>query len=181
MLSCVGNTAVDTHLWRSRSLSVYRQTQSCRGHHGHTHMVVGFITTYVISTYHHWCEFKSRSGQGEQHYVIKFVSDLRQVGGFLCVPLVSSTNKTDCHYRTEIVLKVALNTIKQITNKHNLVSNRTYLSFDWVHSHYACVCIRKWQSVTYKNEVTVTLTLTTGSNSWFFLSYNFVYSRTVLS
>jgi len=25
----------------------------------------------------------SRSGRGEQHYVIKFVSDLRQVGGFL--------------------------------------------------------------------------------------------------
>jgi hypothetical protein len=87
---------------------------------------------------------------------------------FSLCPLVSSTNKTDSHYRTEIVLKVALSTIKQITNKHNLVSNRTYLSLDWVHSHYACICIRKWQSVTYKNEVTVTLTLTTGSNSWFF-------------
>jgi hypothetical protein len=32
-----------------------------------------------------------------QHYVIKFVSDLRQVGGFLSVPSVSSTNKTDRH------------------------------------------------------------------------------------
>ena len=31
-----------------------------------------------------------------QHYVIKFVSDLRQVGGFLCT-LVSSINKTDPH------------------------------------------------------------------------------------
>jgi len=30
-------------------------------------------------------EFESRSGQGVQHYVIKFVSDLRQVGGFLRV------------------------------------------------------------------------------------------------
>jgi len=28
-------------------------------------------------------EFESRSGRGAQHYVIKFVSDLRQVGGFL--------------------------------------------------------------------------------------------------
>jgi hypothetical protein len=27
--------------------------------------------------------------------------------------LVSSTNKTDCHDKTEILLKVALNTIKQ--------------------------------------------------------------------
>jgi len=31
-------------------------------------------------------------------------------------PLVSSTNKTDRHDITEIVLKVALNTIKQTTN-----------------------------------------------------------------
>jgi hypothetical protein len=45
-----------------------------------------------------------------QHYVIKFVSDLRQVGGFLWV---SSTNKTDCHGMAEILLKVALNTINQ--------------------------------------------------------------------
>jgi hypothetical protein len=43
-------------------------------------------TTYAISAYHHWCcEFKSRSWRGVQHYVIKFVSDLRQVGGFLRV------------------------------------------------------------------------------------------------
>jgi hypothetical protein len=37
-----------------------------------------------------------------QHYVIKFVSDLQQVCGFL----VSSTNKTDRHDITEILLKV---------------------------------------------------------------------------
>ena len=49
-------------------------------------MIVGFTTTYVISDYHHWCcEFESRSGRRVQHYVIKFVSDLRQVGGFLRV------------------------------------------------------------------------------------------------
>jgi hypothetical protein len=48
-------------------------------------MVVGFTTTYATSAYHHWCEFKSRSGWGVQHYVIKFVNDLRQVGGFLRV------------------------------------------------------------------------------------------------
>ena len=41
--------------------------------------------------------------------MIKFVGDLRQVGG----PLVSSTNKTNRHDITEILLKVALNTIKQ--------------------------------------------------------------------
>ena len=49
----------------------------------------------------------------------KFVSDLRQVSGFLRVlrfspgTPVSSTNKTDCHDITEILLKVALNTINQ--------------------------------------------------------------------
>ena len=39
---------------------------------GRNRVVVGFTTTYGI-------------GRGVQHYVIKFVSDLRQVGGFLRV------------------------------------------------------------------------------------------------
>ena len=42
--------------------------------------------------------------------MIKFVSDLRQVGAFLWVLQFSSTNKTDRHNITEILLKVALNT-----------------------------------------------------------------------
>jgi hypothetical protein len=51
---------------------------------GRDRMVFGFTTTFAIGTYHHWCcEFDSRSGWGVQHYVIKFVSDLRQVSGFL--------------------------------------------------------------------------------------------------
>ena len=44
-----------------------------------------------------------------QHYVIKVVSDLRHVCDFL----FSSTNKTDWHIITEILLKVALNTLIQ--------------------------------------------------------------------
>ena len=48
-----------------------------------------------------------------QHYVIKFASDLLQVGGFSLGTLVSSTDKTDRHDITEILLKVALNTIIQ--------------------------------------------------------------------
>ena len=51
-------------------------------------MVVRFTTTYAISAYHHWiCEFESHSGEvySIQHYVIKIVSDLRQVYGFLRV------------------------------------------------------------------------------------------------
>jgi len=61
----------------------------------------------------------SNSAHGEvyliQRYVIKFVSDLRQVGGFLRVLWVSSTNKTERHDITEILLKVALNTITLYT------------------------------------------------------------------
>jgi hypothetical protein len=45
-----------------------------------------------------------------QHYVIKFVRDLRQVGGFLRY----FTNKTDRHDITELLLKVALKTIPLI-------------------------------------------------------------------
>ena len=38
--------------------------------------------------------------------MIKLVSDLRQVGGFLCIGTpVSSTNKTDRHDITEILLE----------------------------------------------------------------------------
>jgi hypothetical protein len=48
--------------------------------------------------------------------VIKFVSDLRQVGGFLFGPPISSTNKTDRHDINEILLKVALSTSNKQTN-----------------------------------------------------------------
>ena len=56
------------------------------GRRGRNGMIVEFITTYAISAYHHLrCEFGPRSGEvySIQHYVIKFVSDLRQVGGFI--------------------------------------------------------------------------------------------------
>jgi hypothetical protein len=48
-----------------------------------------------------------------QHYVIQFVSDLRQVGGFFPGTPVSSTNKTDRHDITEIFSKMSINTINQ--------------------------------------------------------------------
>ena len=55
---------------------------------GRDRMVVGFTTTYAISAYRHrCCELESQSGRGVQHYVIKFVSDLPQVSGFLPVLL----------------------------------------------------------------------------------------------
>jgi hypothetical protein len=55
------------------------------GRHGRDRMVVGYTTTYAISAYHHRCGFESLPGRGVQHYMIKFVSDLRQAGGFLWV------------------------------------------------------------------------------------------------
>ena len=45
-----------------------------------------------------------------QHYVIKFVNDLQQIGGFSWGTPVYSANKIDFHDITEILLKVALST-----------------------------------------------------------------------
>ena len=61
------------------------------------------ITTKVVSSNTVYGEVYS-----VQHYVIKFVSDFQQVGGFL---RFSSTKKTDRHDRTEILLKVELSTL----------------------------------------------------------------------
>jgi hypothetical protein len=74
------NLVIKTFWFRNFLISV--GGRGCR--RGRDRMVVGFTTTYAISAYHHWwCEFESRSGRGVQHYVIKLVSDLRQIGGFL--------------------------------------------------------------------------------------------------
>jgi hypothetical protein len=82
-------------------------------------MVVGFTTTCAISAYHHWnCEFEPRSGEMYliQHYVIKFCQWLA-IGQWFSP--VSSTNKTDCHDKTEILLKMVLKHHKtnQITKR----------------------------------------------------------------
>ena len=81
------------------------------------------ITTDVVS---------SNLDQGEvyKNYVIKLVSDLRQVRGFSPGLPVSSTNKADRHDVTEILLKVALNTkqftFSKITVKYNENQFLTY-------------------------------------------------------
>jgi hypothetical protein len=76
---------------------------NCRGRRGSDCMVDGFSTSDATSTYHHWCcEFESQSGWGVQHYAT----------GRYFSP-VSSIDKTDRHDIAEIVLKLALNTIKQ--------------------------------------------------------------------
>ena len=65
------------------------------------------ITTKVVS---------SNRTHGEvdliQHYVMKFISDLRLADQWFSPSTpASSTNETDHHNITEILLKVALNTI----------------------------------------------------------------------
>ena len=81
------------------------------------------ITTEVVN-----CEFEPHSRQGVQHYVIKFVSYLRQVGGFLRAIRFPSPIKTDCHniHVAEILLKVALNTTNQTSCPKMIIK-----SLDW--------------------------------------------------
>jgi hypothetical protein len=57
-----------------------------------SHTITGVIvavTEWYSTVYYYLAiiihKLESRSGRGVQHYVIKFVSDLRQVGGFLRV------------------------------------------------------------------------------------------------
>jgi hypothetical protein len=52
--------------------------------------------------------------------VIKFVSDLQQVW-FSPAPPVKTTNKTDHHDITEILVKVALNTMNHQSNSYHKV------------------------------------------------------------
>ena len=76
-----------------------------RSHHCCDRMEDGFITTYGISVYHHYrCEFQSHSNEvySIQHYVIKFVGDLRQVGDFLQV-LPNQYKKWPPQYNWNIV------------------------------------------------------------------------------
>jgi hypothetical protein len=142
-------------------------------------MVVGFTTTYAISAYHHWCREFENLDQGDHHYVTLPLSPLKSYGfesrssrGVLYATLcdkvcqwlttgrwfspgtpVSSTNKTDIHDTTEILLKVALSTITIAPSKHtcgitlsslllhccmdrNLNLNHIYLSTYWFWEAY---------------------------------------------
>jgi hypothetical protein len=78
--------------------------QELGGRHGRDRMVVRTTTTYAINAYHNWCcEFESWSERGVQHYVINFVSDLRQLGGFLRVLRFPPPIKLTPRYNWNIV------------------------------------------------------------------------------
>jgi hypothetical protein len=89
-----------------------------RGRCGRDRMVVGFTTIYAISrSYHHWCCGVWISIVARCTTLSDKVCQWLSTGKwFTPSPPVSSTNKTDRHDITEILLNVALNTIKQ-TNK----------------------------------------------------------------
>jgi len=69
-------------------LANFKYRKYIRGRRGRDRMVLGFTTTCATSDYHHKsCEFESVHSEAYsmQNYVIKLVSDLRQVGGSLWV------------------------------------------------------------------------------------------------
>ena len=79
-------------------------------------MVVGFITTCAFSAYHHLrCEFESWWGVLDTTLCDKVCQWLATGLWFSPGTPVSSTNKIDHHDITEILLKIALNTINQPT------------------------------------------------------------------
>ena len=110
-----------------------------RGRCGHDCMVVELpvqsvpITTKVVSL-----NFVHGEVYSIQHYVIKFVSDLQQVGGFFRVLRFPPPIKLTATI-TEILLKVALNTINHKTI--NLIGICVYIKEFIFTSHYRKHCI----------------------------------------
>jgi hypothetical protein len=77
-------------------------------------MVVGFTIIYAISGYHHWCLRVRISIRARCTPLCDKLCQWLATGRWFSPgPSVSYTNKTDRHDITEILLKVALNTIKQ--------------------------------------------------------------------
>ena len=93
---------------------------------GGDRMIIGFTTFYICNQCLSLLKLRVRIPahgvvHSIQHYVITFVSDLRQVGGFLSAPSVSSTNKTDRHDIT----------IKQTIMIESLSKNKSVLYVDF--------------------------------------------------
>ena len=94
-------------------------------------MVVGFTTTYAISAYHR-ISIRARCTT----LCDKVCQLLTTVRWFSPGHPVSSTNTTNRHNITEILLKVALNTIKQKKKNTNILT-----AFN-ANSVRVCTCIR---------------------------------------
>ena len=100
------------HKSMSVILPINLWSEANKGRHDRDHMAVGFTITYAISTYHYQCcEFEYCSGDTTLcDKVYQWL--VTGLWWSLGTP-VSSTNKTSPHKITEILLKVALNTINQ--------------------------------------------------------------------
>ena len=119
-----------------------RAIQKCRSRRGRDRMVVGLTTTTTcaISAYDITSKVVSLNpADGEvysiQHYVIEFVSDLQQVFCFLQVLQFPLQIKLTATYLTEILLKVALNTILTLT--------LTLQKCIYIHLHCTVIIIQK--------------------------------------
>ena len=78
-------------------------------------VLVGITTICAISAYHHLnCDFEPRSLRGvlDTTLCYKVCQWIATGRWFSLGTIISSTNKIDLHDIAEIVLKVALNTIK---------------------------------------------------------------------
>ena len=87
---------------------------------GRDRIVVRFTTTSAISAYHHLrCKFESRSWRDVLDTTLcdRVYQWLTEGRWFSPGPAVSFTNKTE-HDIIEILLKVALNTIRQTNQPH---------------------------------------------------------------
>ena len=83
-------------------------------------MIVGFTTTYAISTYHHkCCEFEFRSWRGGLDTTLCDKGCYCLAAGRWFSPgiPVSYTNKTTRNDKAEILMKLKLNTITLTVNR----------------------------------------------------------------
>ena len=100
------------------------------GRRGRQCMVVGFTTTYAISTYHHLrCEFEYHSADTTLCDKVCLI-DLLQVGDFPRVLSVSSTNKTDRH-------DIAKNIVESCVKHHEPKPHLNRPMMYWIVDKYA--------------------------------------------
>ena len=82
-------------------------------------MAVGFTTNYAFSTYHHYWR-----GVLDITVCDKVCQRLAPIRWVSPGTPVSSNNKTNCYDITEILLRVAFNTITLTPNIHNKTFNK---------------------------------------------------------
>jgi hypothetical protein len=104
-----------------------------------------WIYNYICNQcHHHWCcEFEFRIRARCTTLCDKVCQWLATGRWFSPGPMASFTNKTDRHDITEILLKVALNTIIQ-TNKYILYYIHNIYLFISKHFNFSPLCLGCW-------------------------------------